>query len=206
MSHIPPVDSDRQVEFFFDVGSPASYLAWTQLGAIVRDTGATVIYQPMLLGGVFQATGNASPATVPAKGDYTFVDLQRYARRYGVPMARNPNFPINTLPYMRAITGMQMHHAERLEHFTNTVFEALWVHALNFNDPAVAGATLAEAGYPPELVQGLIADPQVKARLKAVTDVAVERGVFGAPTIFVGGEIFWGQDRLDWVKEALQAD
>ena len=198
--------SGQQVEFFFDVGSPASYLAWTQLGAIVRDTGATVIYQPMLLGGVFQATGNASPATVPAKGDYTFVDLQRYARRYGVPMARNPNFPINTLPYMRAITGMQMHHAERLEHFTNTVFEALWVHALNFNDPAVAGATLAEAGYPPELVQGLIADPQVKARLKAVTDVAVERGVFGAPTIFVGGEIFWGQDRLDWVKEALQAD
>ena len=194
------------VDFYFDVGSPASYLAWTQLGAIVRDTGATVIYQPMLLGGVFQATGNASPATVPAKGDYTFVDLQRYARRYGVPMARNPNFPINTLPYMRAITGMQMHHAERLEHFTNTVFEALWVHALNFNDPAVAGATLAEAGYPPELVQGLIADPQVKARLKAVTDVAVERGVFGAPTIFVGGEIFWGQDRLDWVKEALQAD
>ncbi|MBP7453898.1 MAG: 2-hydroxychromene-2-carboxylate isomerase [Ottowia sp.] len=198
--------SGQQLEFFFDVGSPASYLAWTQLGAIVRDTGATVIYQPMLLGGVFQATGNASPATVPAKGDYTFVDLQRYARRYGVPMARNPNFPINTLPYMRAITGMQMHHAERLEHFTNTVFEALWVHALNFNDPAVAGATLAEAGYPPELVQGLIADPQVKARLKAVTDVAVERGVFGAPTIFVGGEIFWGQDRLDWVKEALQAD
>ena len=198
--------SGQQLEFFFDVGSPASYLAWTQLGAIVRDTGATDIYQPMLLGGVFQATGNASPATVPAKGDYTFVDLQRYARRYGVPMARNPNFPINTLPYMRAITGMQMHHAERLEHFTNTVFEALWVHALNFNDPAVAGATLAEAGYPPELVQGLIADPQVKARLKAVTDVAVERGVFGAPTIFVGGEIFWGQDRLDWVKEALQAD
>ena len=198
--------SGQQLEFFFDVGSPASYLAWTQLGAIVRDTGATVIYQPMLLGGVFQATGIASPATVPAKGDYTFVDLQRYARRYGVPMARNPNFPINTLPYMRAITGMQMHHAERLEHFTNTVFEALWVHALNFNDPVVAGATLAEAGYPPELVQGLIADPQVKARLKAVTDVAVERGVFGAPTIFVGGEIFWGQDRLDWVKEALQAD
>ena len=195
-----------QVDFYFDVGSLAAYLAFTQIEAIAREAGASVNHKPMLLGGVFQATGNASPATVPAKGDYTFVDLQRYARRYGVPMARNPNFPINTLPYMRAITGMQMHHAERLEHFTNTVFEALWVHALNFNDPAVAGATLAEAGYPPELVQGLIADPQVKARLKAVTDVAVERGVFGAPTIFVGGEIFWGQDRLDWVKEALQAD
>jgi 2-hydroxychromene-2-carboxylate isomerase len=83
------------------------------------------------------------------------------------------------------------------------VFEALWVHALNFNDPAIAGATLAKAGYSPELIQGLIEDPQVKARLKSVTDVAVERGVFGAPTIFVGGEIFWGQDRLDWVRDAL---
>ena len=197
------MSSPKQVEFFFDVGSPASYLAWTQLGAIARDSGATIVYQPMLLGGVFQATGNASPATVPAKGDYTFVDLARYAHRYGVPLQRNPHFPINTLPYMRAITGMQMRHPERFEHFTHTVFDAIWVHALNFNDPAVAGATLAHAGYAPELVQGLIADPEVKARLKAVTDVAVERGVFGAPTLFVGGEIFWGQDRLDWVKDAL---
>lgn len=195
----------KPFEFWFDFGSPASYLAWTQVPKIEADCAARASYHPMLLGGVFQATGNSSPATVPAKGDYTFVDLQRYARRYGVPMARNPNFPINTLPYMRAITGMQMHHSERFEHFTNTVFEALWVHALNFNDPAVARATLDQAGYAPELVQGLIADPEVKARLKAVTDVAVERGVFGAPTIFVGGEIFWGQDRLDWVKEALQS-
>ena len=77
------------------------------------------------------------------------------------------------------------------------------MHALNFNDPAIAGAALAKAGYAPELVQGLIADPEVKARLKAVTDVAVQRGVFGAPTLFVGSEIFWGQDRLDWVREAL---
>jgi 2-hydroxychromene-2-carboxylate isomerase len=192
-----------QVEFFFDVGSPASYLAWTQLGAIAHDTGATVVHLPMLLGGVFQATGNASPATVPAKGDYTFVDLARYARRYGVPLQRNPHFPINTLPYMRAITGMQMRHPERFAHFTQTVFEAIWVHALNFNDPAIAGGALADAGYSPELVQGLINDPEVKARLKTVTEVAVQRGVFGAPTLFVRGEIFWGQDRLDWVREAL---
>ena len=201
----PQNDSDRQVAFFFDVGSPASYLAWTQLGAITQGTGATVVYEPMLLGGVFQATGNTSPAAVPAKGRYTFVDLARYARRYGVPLRYNPHFPINTLPYMRAITGMQMRHPERFEHFTHTVFEAIWVHALNFNDPAVAADSLAKAGYPAELVQGLIADPEVKARLKAVTDTAVERGVFGAPTLFVGSEIFWGQDRLDWVREALMS-
>ena len=193
----------RTLEFFFDVGSPASYLAWTQLDGIARETGATVIYQPMLLGGVFQATGNASPATVPAKGAYIFRDFDRYARRYGVPLQRNPHFPIHTLTYMRAITGMQIHHPDRFTHFTQTVFEAIWVRALNMNDPQIAGAALAAAGYAPELIQQLTADPAVKARLKAVTDSAVERGVFGAPAMFVGGELCWGQDRLDWVREAL---
>jgi 2-hydroxychromene-2-carboxylate isomerase len=196
----------KQVDFFFDVGSPASYLAWTQIGAIARDTGATVAYKPMLLGGVFQATGNASPATVPAKGAYTFTDFDRFAKRYGVPIQRNPHFPINTLTLMRAITGMQMRHADRFEAFTQAVFEAIWVKALNMNDPQVVGGALQAAGYNPADMLALAADPEVKARLKTVTDEAIARGVFGAPTMFVGDQMFWGQDRLDWVKEALAKD
>ena len=194
---------NKQVDFFFDVGSPASYLAWTQTGAIAREAGATVAYKPMLLGGVFQATGNASPATVPAKGAYTFTDFDRFAKRYGVPIQRNPHFPINTLTLMRAITGMQMRHAERFEAFTQAVFEAIWVKALNLNDPAVAAGALQAAGFDAAEVLALAADPDVKARLKTVTDEAIARGVFGAPTMFVGEQMFWGQDRLDWVKEAL---
>ena len=197
--------STKQLEFFFDVGSPASYLAWTQVGALSRDTGAELVVKPMLLGGVFQATGNASPATVPAKGAYTFVDFDRFARRYGVTLNQNPHFPINTLPYMRAITGMQMRHPERFEAFTNAVFDAIWVRSLNLNDPQVAMQALGAAGFAPELVQGLMNDPEVKARLKTVTEDAVARGVFGAPTMFVGGEMFFGQDRLDWVREKLSA-
>ena len=194
---------NKQVDFFFDVGSPASYLAWTQIGAMAREAGATVVYKPMLLGGVFQATGNASPATVPAKGAYTFTDFDRFAKRYGVPIQRNPHFPINTLTLMRAITGMQMRHAERFEAFTQAVFEAIWVKALNLNDPAVAAGALQAAGFDAAEVLALAADPDVKARLKTVTDEAIARGVFGAPTMFVGEQMFWGQDRLDWVKEAL---
>lgn len=194
----------QSVDFFFDVGSPASYLAWTQIDAIARDAGAVVNHKPMLLGGVFQATGNASPAAVEAKGRYTFIDFDRYARRYGVALNRNPHFPINTLAYMRAITGMQMRHPERFEAFTSAVFEAIWVKSLNLNDPQVAMQALAAAGFGPELVQGLMNDPEVKARLKAVTDEAVQRGVFGAPTMFVGDEMFFGQDRLDWVKDAMK--
>ena len=193
----------KQVDFFFDVGSPASYLAWTQIGALAREAGATVVYKPMLLGGVFQATGNASPATVPAKGAYTFTDFDRFARRYGVPLKRNPHFPINTLTLMRAITGMQMRHADRFDAFTQAVFEAIWVKALDLNDPQVAAGALQAAGFDAAEVLALAADPGVKARLKAVTDEAIARGVFGAPTMFVGDQMFWGQDRLDWVKEAL---
>ena len=141
---------------------------------------------------------------MPAKGKYTFTDFDRHARRYGVPLNRNPHFPINTLAYMRAITGMQMRHPDRFEAFTGAVFDAIWVKSLNLNDPDIAGQALATAGYPAELVQGLINDPEVKARLKTVTEEAVARGVFGAPTMFVGDEVFFGQDRLEWVAEALK--
>jgi len=98
--------STQSVEFFFDFGSPASYLAWTQLPALCAASGATLIYRPMLLGGVFQATGNASPVAVPAKGRYMLTDLARFAARYGVPLRFNPHFPINTLALMRgAVEG-----------------------------------------------------------------------------------------------------
>ena len=103
----------KTVEFYFDLGSPATYLAYTQLPKICAQTDARLVYIPILLGGVFKATGNASPATVPAKGRYMFQDLDRYAKRYGVPLKFNPHFPINTLMLMRAVTGMQLHHPER---------------------------------------------------------------------------------------------
>jgi 2-hydroxychromene-2-carboxylate isomerase len=195
--------NQRALEFFFDVGSPASYLAWTQVHALARDAGAALVVKPMLLGGVFQVTGNASPAAVPAKGHYIFTDLCRFARRYGVPLKRNPHFPINTLALMRAVTGMQMRYPQRFEAFTCAVFDAIWVQSLNLNDPQLSASTLAAAGFAPDLVQALVADPEVKARLKSVTDEAVARGVFGAPTMFAGGEMFFGQDRLDWVRAAL---
>ncbi|MBI5257212.1 MAG: 2-hydroxychromene-2-carboxylate isomerase [Burkholderiales bacterium] len=191
------------VEFFFDVGSPASYLAWTQLPGLCAQAGATLVLRPMLLGGVFQATGNASPAAVPAKGAYMQRDLQRFAQRYGVPLLHNPHFPINTLVLMRAITGMQLREPQRAEAFLAAVFGAMWVEGRNLNDPAVVGATLAAAGFDPAQLMALANDAEVKAALRATTDEAVARGVFGAPTMFVGGEMYFGQDRLEWVREAL---
>jgi 2-hydroxychromene-2-carboxylate isomerase len=195
----------KSVHFFFDVGSPASYLAWTQLPGLCEQYQADLVYRPMLLGGVYQATGNASPATIPAKGRYTDRDYQRHARRYGVPLKSNPHFPIITLVLMRAVTGVQLRQPERLQQLLACVFKGLWIDALDLNQPQLTADVLAGGGFDPAEIDRLTQDPATKAALKATTDEAVQRGVFGAPTIFVGDEMFFGQDRMDFVREALAA-
>ena len=196
----------KSVEFWFDFGSPASYLAYTQIPQLCEQARAALVWRPMLLGGVFQATGNHSPATIPAKGDYVFRDFDRFAQRYGVPLARNPHFPINTLTLMRGAVGMQMRQPDRFLPYVDAIFRAIWVDAKNMNDPATVGAALHAAGFDAAALLALTQDPEVKDRLKAVTQEAVDRGVFGAPTFFVGDTLYWGQDRLDFVKEALEAN
>ncbi|WP_445570716.1 2-hydroxychromene-2-carboxylate isomerase [Pseudomonas sp. E102] len=193
----------KSVEFFFDLGSPTTYLAYTQLPALCAQADSELIYRPMLLGGVFKATGNASPVTVPAKGPYLFKDLNRFATRYGVEFKLNPYFPINTLLLMRAVTGMQLRHPDRFETFIDCLFRALWIDARNLNDPATVAAVLEGGGFDPGYVLALTSDQQVKDQLKNSTEEAIRRGVFGAPSMFVGNELFFGQDRLDFVREAL---
>ncbi|WP_349974250.1 2-hydroxychromene-2-carboxylate isomerase [Pseudomonas sp. WHRI 8519] len=194
----------KTVEFFFDLGSPASYLAWTQLPALCARHGATLQYRPMLLGAVFQATGNASPAMIPAKGRYMFTDLGRFAARYGVPFGLPPGFPINTLALMRGLVGTQLRAPERFETLLAALFNGLWVQRRNLGDAAVLEQVLADAGFSAAEFQVLIGDAEVKAALKQTTEEAVERGVFGAPTCFVDGQMYFGQDRLDFVADALK--
>ena len=193
----------KRLEYFFDFGSPTSYLAWTQLPGLVAETGAELVWRPMLLGGVFKATGNASPVNVPAKGRWMGSDIARWARRYGVPFRFNPHFPINTLTLMRGATGLQLRAPERFARYCEVVSKAMWEEGANLGDPGVLAATLAAAGFDVEAFTALVADPEVKARLVATTEEAVARGVFGAPTFFVGEAMFIGQDRLDFVREAL---
>ncbi|KAA0693848.1 2-hydroxychromene-2-carboxylate isomerase [Halopseudomonas laoshanensis] len=192
---------NKKLEFFFDVGSPATYLAWTQLPELASRTGADIIWRPMLLGGVFQATGNSSPATVEAKGNYTRKDFQRYAQRYGVTLNHNPYFPINTLQLMRGATAFL--GTDDFDRYLKAIFTAIWVDEQDMNQPEVVGKVLAKAGFDPTAVLQRISDPQVKEQLKVTTTEAVERGVFGAPTFFVNDEMFFGQDRLEFVEAAL---
>lgn len=193
----------KTVDFYFDFGSPAAYLAWTQLPKLCSDTGAQLVWKPILLGGVFQASGNRAPISVPLKGSYLFVDLARFARRYDVPLRMNPNFPINTLTLMRIAVGLQQRQDRHFADYCAAMFRAIWVQAQNLNDPAVVAAVLVQAGLEAQELLALSSEPAVKEELKAVTAAAVQRGVFGAPTFFVAEQMFWGQDRLDFVREAL---
>ncbi len=192
------------VEFFFDVGCPASYLAWTQLPRIAAETSATIAWRPMLLGGVFKATGNASPVNVPAKGRWMTQDLHRWARRYGVPISLNPSFPINTLTLMRGAAGMQMRHDDRFLAYVDAIYRAMFESPRNLGDADALVATLREAGFDPGEFAALVADPEVKARLIATTEEAVARGVFGAPSFFVGDQLFFGSDHLRFAERALR--
>ena len=192
-------------DFYFDFGSLASYLAHTQLPRISAETGARPQMYPMLLGGVFQATGNASPMAVPAKGRYMFIDMKRFADAYGVPLVMNPHFPIITTTLMRGATALQGQGDEAFQRYMDAIYQAIWVEALNMNDPGVVGEVLTRAGFDPAAVLAMANEQATKDKLKAVTMTAVERGVFGAPTFFIGEHMYWGQDRIEQVIQALKA-
>ena len=194
----------KSVEFFFDVGSPTVYLAATQLSKIAGRHGATVLWRPFLLGGVFKATGNVSPATVPAKSRYMGDDLERFARRYKVPFLFNPFFPVNTLALMRGAVAYQQQG--RLDQYIEAIFSAMWVTGKNMNEPTIVAEVLDTIGIEAQEFLVAIAAQDVKDKLKNNTEEAVKRGAFGAPTFFVGDEMFFGQDRLDFVEAALAAD
>jgi len=193
----------KTVEFFFDIVSLASYLAWTQLPDLAQRCGAEIRWRPMLLGGVFKATGNISPVAVPAKGRYMVRDMTRFAERYGVALNMNPHFPINSLHLMRGATALL--DTPDFHPYLKTLFEGMWVERRDMSDPDTVADCLARADIDPSGFQALIQDETVKQRLRVTTEEAVERGAFGAPTFFVDGEMFFGQDRLDFVREALSA-
>jgi 2-hydroxychromene-2-carboxylate isomerase len=192
----------RTLEFYFDYGSPYSYLADTQVEGIVERTGASLERKPMLLGGVFKSTGNHSPAAVPQKSAWSGFDMPLWGRHYGVPFKGNPFFPINTLALMRGAAAAQIDG--NFERYHPAIFKAMWVDGRNLNDSKEVTAVLAGAGLDAQKFGNRIQDQDVKDCLKVTTDEAVARGVFGAPTSFVDGKMFFGNDRLPFVELALK--
>lgn len=188
----------RQLEFFYDYVSPYSYLANSQVAAI----DAELIYRPMFLGGVMKATGNRPPGMVPAKGRYLNDDLRRWVAKYEIPFQWNPVFPQNTVKALRVAVVAQ--HEGFFDAVHQPFFDAIWVNQLDLADDHVLAQIIADAGRSPEKVLEKAAADAIKGELRANSDEAVERGAFGAPTFFVGDEMFFGNDRFEFIEAALR--
>lgn len=193
----------KSVEFYFDLGSPYSYLAYYRLLQMAERQEIQIVYKPILLGGVFKATGNRSPIEIPVKGAYSILDMQRWAEYYHIPMQMNPHFPMNTLTLMRILTGVQLLHVEKFEQVLKLLFDAMFGTPQNLNEPAVLAEVLKPSGFSVEDIMSMVQSEVVKQKLITETEQAIQRGIFGAPTFFVGDEMYWGQDRLHFVEQAL---
>jgi 2-hydroxychromene-2-carboxylate isomerase len=192
------------IEFWFDFSSPYSYLASEQIEPIAARCGRRVEYKPTLLGVIFRTTG-AVPLTelVPPKSRYFAHDFERSARFAGVPYRKPSVFPIPTVNAARALLWLQAQDEAVALRFLHAAFRAYFAQDRNLADAAVLEAVAREAGADPARLQQGMQEPAIKERLKALVDESIARGVFGAPTLFVDGEMFWGNDRLPQVERWL---
>ena len=193
-------------QFLFDFGSPNAYLAHAVLPEVEARTGVAFEYVPILLGGLFRLTGNRSPvemfANVRNRRAYEELEMQRFIAKHGLDRFRaNPHWPVNTLQIMRGALAAQK--LDCFRPYVDAVFAAMWERQLNMAEPEVIVRTLDEAALPGAAILAASQHGDVKERLIANTQAAFERGAFGAPTFFVGNEIFFGKDRLRDVEDEI---
>ena len=193
-------------QFLFDFGSPNAYLSHEAIPAIEKRTGVKFEYVPILLGGIFKATNNKSPAETLAgvknKPEFMRIETERFLKRFNVkPYTWNPFFPVNTLNLMRAAVAAQLEGV--FEKYVEAAFHHMWVEPKKMDDPEVAGKAIAASGLDAAKLFARAQDADVKAKLIANTQAAVERGAFGSPTFLVGNEIFFGKEQLREVEELV---
>jgi 2-hydroxychromene-2-carboxylate isomerase len=191
------------LEFFFDFSSTYSYLAATQVEALAERTGSRLAWRPFLLGAVFKATGNSPPISVAAKGAWMLEDLRAWAREYRLPpFVMPPTFPIPSVKANRlALVALEQGRGPALVH---ALYRAIFQEGREVGEADVLGQVAAAAGLDPAAALARIEQQEVKDALRRNTEEAVERGAFGAPTFFVGRDMFWGNDRLHRVERALR--
>ena len=188
------------IEMYYDVASPYAYLALTQIEALAARHQRELVYKPMLLGKVFEATGNRMPAAVPAKGKYMMGDLQRWAAFYGVPFRFPSVFPVNSKTAQRIAAILP---AEQVGDWARAAAHAYWADNLDIGAPEGLQPAFDTLGWDPAPLLAESESGAAKTRLRELTEEAVARGVFGAPSFFVGDAMFWGCDRLGLLEHHL---
>ena len=193
-------------QFMFDFGSPNAFLSHEAIPAIEQRSGAKFEYVPILLGGIFKATNNKSPAETLAgvknKREFHAIETERFVKRFKVePYVWNPFFPVNTLNLMRAAVAAQLEGV--FEKYVEAAFHHMWREPKKMDDPEVAAKALSASGLDGAKLLTRAQDAGVKAKLIENTQSAVERGAFGSPTFFVGSEMFFGKEQLRDVEELV---
>jgi 2-hydroxychromene-2-carboxylate isomerase len=191
-------------QFLFDFGSPNAFLSHQAIPAIEARIGTKFEYVPVLLGGIFKATNNRSPAEAFAgiknKREFHEIETQRFLKRFGVaPYVMNPNFPVNTLNLMRGAIAAQSEGV--FEKYVEAAFHHMWREPKKMDDPEIAMAALNGSGLDAAKLFARAQEPEIKAKLVANTQDAVERGAFGSPTFFVGDEMFYGKEQLREIED-----
>jgi len=197
-----------KVQFMFDFGSPNAYLAELVIPDVERRTGVKFEYVPALLGGIYKLTGNSSPADslrgIKNKPEFQELEMQRFIRRHNITKFRkNPFFPVNTLQLMRGAVAAQFEGV--FEPYFHAAYHHMWEEPKKMDDPQVAREALISSGIDFDRLFARAQQPDVKNRLLALTQDAVNRGAFGSPTFFVGNEMFFGKDQLRDVEEEILA-
>ena len=192
------------IEFYFDFSSPYSYIAAEVIDGLAEKYGRKVKWRPMLLGVVFQKTGQPLLVNVPLKGEYSMRDFARSARYHGVPFTFPAKFPLSTVSAARAYYWLHGQNCQKARDFARAVFRAYWVDGRDISDLAVLQDIAAALGIDGAALAAGIATPEIKERLKAETDTALAKGMCGAPYFVVDNEPFWGADRLPQIEKWLQ--
>ncbi len=203
----------QTVDFYFDFSSTNSYFAAFMLPELCRRFDARINWLPIHLGALFRTSGFDVMAMTPRKARYLWRDHQRYAELTGLPFRRPSRFPIKTAAALRAVLaaaqeadarGDQRAAESARERFSQAMFRAYWELDEDIASGAVIARVAEEAGFASAALLEAADSAAVREQLAAITATAVTRGVFGAPMFFVGDEMFWGKDRLDFVERWLQ--
>jgi 2-hydroxychromene-2-carboxylate isomerase len=196
--------SSGPIEFWFDFSSPYGYLASYRIDEIGQEAGRAVTWRPYLLGVVFKSSGQSPLVSQPMRGPYHVKDMQRTARKMNVPLVLPEGFPMATIAACRAFYWQEATDPRRARDLAKALYRAAFAQGRNIATAEVVADVGKEIGIDPAALSAGIGTPTVKERLKAETDAAIARGIFGSPFILIDGEPFWGNDRLDDARDWLR--
>jgi len=192
----------KKVEFYYDFSSPYTYIASRRIEKLCEDNGVALEWKPFLLGGVFKEIGSIPAVQIDNKFRYLRQDFEQTAKFYGVDFDFPDLFPLNSVRSMRGAFAAQ--EKDKLVEYTHEMFRLYWTQGIDLSKADILGEAVSKIGIDPEWFVNRIAEQDIKDKLREETTLAVERGVFGAPTIFTKDRMFWGNDRLDFLDHYLK--